>query len=927
MRRRSAVQYAIFGREMKPFYAIAFLLVLLLGCSNSVYYWEYDPVEEDIEGMILIRSKGKTTSLGQEMRVSFDYSFQLDVHEVTRGEYALYMERKKNVDSAMYPVTNVTYYDAILFANAKSKAEGLDTVYTYKKATFDADGSCSRLDNMGFHADVYAYRLPTEAEWTFAANTVWNPELAWNAENSDYRAHEVCTAEEVSGKKKGKHLCDMAGNVMEWVYDWYGTLVDTTVTDFGGAFNGGSLGERVLKGGSFRNNAAQMTIDNRKDVYLVTSSTKASYVGFRLAYGKIPSLQWTEFDGKMTSASRVNLLADATEVRSITGTYRTKLVYRDDQTGNLVFVDYSDANLRARRIVNSLDAYHPDISPDGRHVAFCTGLEGTNTKSELYVRNLDDFGSRLVKLDVESAAIPRWRVLENGDTAIVYVSNSGNNKDDATFFGESTWQVVFSRGKFKKPVKLFDGAYHGGLSVDESLAVTGARLLRARVAGEGSSILAGARDTVWYDGEQACNASLSKDSASMTLFLDFGGKAGRKFAGADYDVHEMLLVADREGKLAGAYPAPEGYSFDHSEWVGTGHKSAVVTLVNAEGVHEKVAVLNLKDSSIVELLEGEEVWHPCLWHAAPVSQEGTSGLDADSAGAYLSDDSWSNIQLRYNMEILWRNYATAEVVVVGSSRPFQAIAPRLFHNFKVINLAQTPNSIYMSRDFLSRYVFRQVKNLKYVVISLDIDFWWKQDRSEDNFFVSDYSEYAGYVYDENHDYWSDSIPEKLAAFTEQSLGSAIGPSFIYNLGYYAVDCGTWGGNPPALDVDSTKFDKHPEYVGNSLKALEQILEEAKGYGVEVVGIIFPQSPQYRKTGAFGRYGMRRSLAEKTIASLDSLSEEHSNFTFVDENKMGKHKYKDVHAENSDHLCSIGARDFSRHLDTLLLDLYKPSKDK
>ena len=922
MSRRNIVQYAIFGLEMKLFYAIVFLPIFFLGCSNSVYYWDYDPVEEDMDGMTLIRSKGKTVLLGSELQASFDYNFQIGVNEVTRGEYALYVHGKKKVDSAMYPVTNVTYYDAVLFANAKSKADGFDTVYTYRSATFDSEGSCTRLDNMGFHADVYGYRLPTEAEWTFAASNWWNPALGWNAENSDYQLHEICTAPEISGKRRGSQLCDVAGNALEWVYDWYGTLVDTTVLDFGGAFNGGHLGERVVKGGSYRNGESQITLDNRKDVYLVTSSTKAPYVGFRLAYGRIPSLQWTEFDGKLTSASNVSLLANADNVRTVTGTYKTKLVYRDDASGNLVYVDYSDANLRARRIVNSLDAYHPDISPDGRRVAFCTGLEGTDAKSELYVRNLDEFGSRLVKLDVESAAIPRWRVLENGDTAIVYVSSAGNNKDDATFFGMSTWQVVFARGQFKKPVKLFDGAYHGGISADGSLAVTGARLLRARVADEGSSLLAGARDTVWYGGEQACNASLSKDSSAMTLFLDFGGKTGQEFVGKSYDTHEMLLVANREGNLQAAYQAPEDYSFDHSEWVGPGNKSAVVTLVNASGVHEKIALVNFKDSSVVELLEGEEVWHPCVWHAAPISQVEQPTLDMDSAGAYLSDDNWDRIQLRYNMEILWRNYASAEVVVVGSSRPFQAIAPRLFRNFKVINLAQTPNSIYMSRDFLERYVFRQVKKLKYIVLSLDIDFWWKKDRSEDNFFVSDYSQYAGYVYDENHDYWSAGVPAELVEYIDQSLGASIGPSLVYNLGYYAVNCGYWGGKSPAIDADSTVYDEHPEYVENSMKALMQVIEMAKPLGVTVVGIIFPQSPQYRKTGAFGRYGMRRSLAEKTIARLDSLAEEYPNFKFVDENKMGKHKYEDSQAENSDHLCSTGARDFSRHLDTLLLDFSK-----
>lgn len=122
------------------------------------------------------------------------------------------------------------------------------------------------------------------------------------------------------------------------------------------------------------------------------------------------------------------------------------------------------------------------------------------------MRKLDARGSGLVKLDVESAAIPRWRVTAAGDTVIVYVSDAGNNNDDALFSAKSAWQVPIAKGKFGMPQKLFDGVYHDG--VVEGLAVTGSSLLRARV---------GSRDTVWYGGEQACNASLSKSSSSAEL--------------------------------------------------------------------------------------------------------------------------------------------------------------------------------------------------------------------------------------------------------------------------------------------------------------------------------------------------------------------------------------------------------------------------
>ena len=111
----------------------------------------------------------------------------------------------------------------------------------------------------------------------------------------------------------------------------------------------------------------------------------------------------------------------------------SRLAFRNDVSGNIAFIDYSNGTLSVVEIIDSIDAYHPDISPDGSHVAFSTMYEGLDGKSAVYVRDLNEEGSNLIKLDVESAAIPRWRVLESGDTAIVYVTSAGNNKDEAAF--------------------------------------------------------------------------------------------------------------------------------------------------------------------------------------------------------------------------------------------------------------------------------------------------------------------------------------------------------------------------------------------------------------------------------------------------------------------------------------------------------------
>ena len=182
------------------------------------------------------------------------------------------------------------------------------------------------------------------------------------------------------------------------------------------------------------------------------------------------------------------------------------LAFRNDISGNLAYINYNDGTLSVTEIEDTLEVYHPDISPDGKHVAFCTRFEGIAGESRLYVRDLNANGSNLVKLDVPSAAIPRWRVV-NGDTVIVYVTDAGNNKDETAFAATSTWQVKFANGKFGVPEKLFDGAYHGGISEDNKLAVTGARVLRALLADPASDITQKSNPAIWYNNEQACNVN------------------------------------------------------------------------------------------------------------------------------------------------------------------------------------------------------------------------------------------------------------------------------------------------------------------------------------------------------------------------------------------------------------------------------------
>ena len=131
----------------------------------------------------------------------------------------------------------------------------------------------------------------------------------------------------------------MTGNALEWVNDWMGKFRDTTITNYVGAADGGETGERVVKGGSFTHSEKEINPFSRGDVYMVNSATRAEYVGFRLAFGEIPNPRWLSKDGASIDYI-ITPLANVETIKSLTGSYATKLVFRNDISGNISYLNY-----------------------------------------------------------------------------------------------------------------------------------------------------------------------------------------------------------------------------------------------------------------------------------------------------------------------------------------------------------------------------------------------------------------------------------------------------------------------------------------------------------------------------------------------------------------------------------------------------------
>ena len=125
----------------------------------------------------------------------------------------------------------------------------------------DAQEFIRRLNAMD---GATTYRLPTEAEWEYAARAGTTGDrygnldaIAWCGENSGGRTHPV------GGKVPNAWgLHDMLGNVWEWVEDWYGDYPGGTVTDPRGP---GSGSYRVLRGGGWHFSASYCRSSRRNN--------------------------------------------------------------------------------------------------------------------------------------------------------------------------------------------------------------------------------------------------------------------------------------------------------------------------------------------------------------------------------------------------------------------------------------------------------------------------------------------------------------------------------------------------------------------------------------------------------------------------------------------------------------------------------------
>jgi formylglycine-generating enzyme len=213
------------------------------------------------------------------VQVRLTKSFWVAAHPVTQDLYLAVMGKKpSDFSGAERPVERVGWLEAVLFCNRLSALAGY--VPAYKVESMDGP-RMPRLPHVSWRPMADGYRLPTEAEWEYAARAgeahLYSGsgelgEVAWHMGNSGGGTHPVGTK-----RANAWGLFDMSGNVFEWVWDWYGEFPDSEATDPCGPSKGS---HRVRRGGGWCMYAASMEVGHRN---YCSPADRYNYLGFRIA--------------------------------------------------------------------------------------------------------------------------------------------------------------------------------------------------------------------------------------------------------------------------------------------------------------------------------------------------------------------------------------------------------------------------------------------------------------------------------------------------------------------------------------------------------------------------------------------------------------------------------------------------------------------